>query len=357
MSVLHRYKPIGIWREEIILFKRGVIYRLDNNSRKIIKYGDLTKSLKEIFLSTNSYLNRLLRLGVRTSYISKSGILFAYIGSTLFEYNMLNKTLDNVTYFNNRSLYITEVNNIEGFQDCIVFGEYFNNPEKKEVKIFSKSVDTEWKTTYAFLEGEINHIHNIIPDKYEKCLWILTGDFGNSSAIWKVEENFKKVECVLRGKQIFRSCIGFPTREGLIYATDTPFSKNSVRLLYKNNADDNYYSKHIQDINGSCIYGCRYNDKLYFSTVVESNGVYKNRFHALLSRCKGDGIKDYKSYLYKEDGRKFKIVYSSEKDALPFVPFQFGSIQFPAVDFHFDVLPLYHVASKKYDLSTLLLKI
>lgn len=357
MKALYKVQPIGVFQGKLVLYKRGEIYLLENNLEEVVRHGELTNSFKEKKISTNSYLNRLLRLGVRTSYISKSGTLFAIIGSTLFEYNMFNKTLDNVTYFNNRSLYITEANNIEGFQDCIVFGEYFNNPEKKEVKIYSKSVDTEWKTTYVFPKGEINHIHNIIPDKYEKCLWILTGDFGNSSAIWKVEDNFKKVKCVLRGDQIFRSCIGFPTREGLIYATDTPFSKNSVRLLYKDNVDDNYYSKHIQDINGSCIYGCRYNDKLYFSTVVESNGVYKNRFHALLSRCKGDGIKDYKSYLYKEDGGKFKIVYSSQKDALPFVPFQFGSIQFPAVDFRFDVLPLYHVASKKYDLSTLLLKI
>lgn len=357
MKILKKYQPIGVWRENLLLYKRGNIFIWNKNTQKIVKFDKLYNSFAERFLSYSSCLTRLLRLGVRTSYIDNMGVLFLFFGTTLIEYNLINKNVENITQFNSRSLYFSEIDGIRGFDNSIIFGEYFSNSEKKEVQIFSKNNEGIWKSIYVFPKGIINHIHNIIPDKYNSCLWIFTGDFGKSAAIWKIEDNFKKVECVLKGEQIYRSCVGFSSPKGLIYATDTPFSKNSIRRLYKRSDDGAYVSEHIQDINGSCIYGCRYNNEMYFSTAVEPNGIFKNKLHAFLSRNKGDGIKDYKSYLYKEIGSKFEVVYSSEKDFYPFVLFRFGSIQFPAKEFKFDYLPIYHVASKKYDLSTLLLKI
>ena len=99
-------------------------------------------------------------------------------------------------------------------------------------------------------------------------------------------------------------------------------------------------------------------DYLIFSTDVESDGIYKNRLDALTSRKLGKGIKDYYAYLYAFDLKKhnLNIIYKSKKDILPFVVFQFGAIMFPHGECDGRVIPAFHVALKKHQLKTLMIK-
>lgn len=117
----------------------------------------------------------------------------------------------------------TNVKSIKGFDDCICFGGYRDNIDKEPVHIYKRTEIDKWDIVHTFKSGEINHVHNIVADPYRDCLWAFTGDFDEASAIWKITNNFKKVERVLCNNQKYRGCVIFPVNEGLLYATDAPF--------------------------------------------------------------------------------------------------------------------------------------
>lgn len=116
----------------------------------------------------------------------------------LYEYDLLDNCLSDGFSLKERirPLIFTQVKGINGFEDMVIFGGYLGNRDKKPVHIYKRVDKDKWDVVYTFKQGEINHIHNIIPDSYRNCLWVLTGDFDSSSAIWKITDNFKNVERV-----------------------------------------------------------------------------------------------------------------------------------------------------------------
>ena len=187
----------------------------------------------------------------------------------------------------------TIIENIKNFENSIVFGEYFGNNSRKHIHIYKRNKNFKWEIIYTFKEGTINHIHSIIPDKFRNCLWIFAGDFDHSSSIWKVENNFKNIERILYGKQIYRACVGYPTEEGLIYATDTQFEKNSIRILRINKGD--LLSEELFKINGTCVYGTNLKDYLVFSTCTEPTHHPENKLLLFFDNKPGPGILKNKS--------------------------------------------------------------
>ena len=168
-------------------------------------------------------------------------------------------------------------------------------------------------------------------------------------------DGFSVVEPVLLGNQEYRGCVGFPTSSGLLYATDSQFIHNSIRMLQEQGGT--YESKFLFPLNGSCIYGCKVGDKYVFETSVEGVGIYRNLLHFLISRKPGPGIISKKICLYTgniEDG--FKETYCQEKDCLPF-SFQFGTFQFPAGDNETNNIVFKQIAVKKNDLSTIIMNL
>lgn len=51
----------------------------------------------------------------------------------------------------------------------------------------------------------------------------------------------------------------FPVNEGLLYATDAPFSQNYIYLM-----KEDFSMETICQIDGSCIYGCQIGNKFAF---------------------------------------------------------------------------------------------
>jgi hypothetical protein len=275
----------------------------------------------------------------------------------LYKLNISTKTLSNGYTPDEgvRALYFTEIESIEGFDNSFVFGGYLSNSQKKSVHIYKRIEQDKWEIIYTFEEGQINHVHNITPDKYNNCVWVFTGDFDNSAAIWKVTDNFKNVERVVSNSQIYRGCIGFPTKEGLIYATDAPFHDNTIRILKQKG--NNWVSEKICDIDGSSIYGCKYKDKFVFSTTVEPDGRGSSLLKSMFYQKRGVGIKDNFTHIYIGNYEKnFKDIFKLEKDIWPFI-FQFGTIKFPSGENNTDYLIFEPVATKKYDQKLVKLKI
>lgn len=286
----------------------------------------LPVGLKERMAGRGRILTRLLRFGVRAAIALDNEHLIISIGNLLYELDLHQGVLSPGWNCGEgiRPLVFSMVKDVTGLDDGVYFGGYLKNNNKKPVSIYHHIDVDNWDVIYTFPEGAINHIHTIVPDKFRNCLWLLTGDFGDAAAIWKVTDGFRKVERVAFGDQKWRGCVAFALPEGLLYATDTPFADNHIYLL-----KDDKTVESISAISGSCIYGCQWKDRFVFSSTVEADGRDETPWKLLTSKKRGKGIKDDYVRMYVgnlADG--FEEVYKVKKDWLPFA-FQFGVFKFP----------------------------
>ncbi len=305
-------------------------------------------SKKERLLGRNRILSRFLRLGVRAAEAIDNDTILLSVGNIIYELNLNTKILSKGFSCGEgvRPLLFTTVKGIDGFADGIYFGGYVHNFDKEPVSIYHRKDSDEWGVVYTFPKGVINHVHSIISDPFRNCLWVMTGDFEESAAIWKVEDGFKKVERFVSGNQKWRGCVGFATLEGLLYATDAPFAQNNIYLL---KCDRTVSS--VCGLSGSCIYGCQWNDKYVFSTVVEPDGRNETLLRLLFGWERGAGIIDNYARIYIGSlSGGFKEIYKEKKDLLPFI-FQFGAFRFPTGTNMTANLCFQPVATKDNDLS------
>ena len=220
------------------------------------------------------------------------------------------------------------IKNSNSFEDGVYFGEYFANPNKKDVKIYRINFEFNIKEIYIFEQGKIEHIHSLVFDNFRDCIWVLTGDFKESAAIWQVKNNFNLVIKIFGGNQLYRSCVAFPLKEGLLYATDSQYQQNTINLLSLEN--ENWKVDSLCNINGPVIYGTKYKNMYLFSTSVEGISSDKPLLLRYLDRKSGPGIsEDYSHIVLGNIENGFETIFKSKKDRLPFVLFQFGVFTFP----------------------------
>jgi hypothetical protein len=343
-------------KDHILCYKFGTFLILnlsDLQTKKIMKLGF---SWKHNILSRIRLLSRLLRLDVRYG-IKISDFRFIIVRDrVLYELDIKTKKISSGCRLNrgSRPLNIVPIK-IRGFDDAVYYGEYFGNQNKASVSIYKRINEDNWEKVYEFPEGEINHIHNLIPDEINGCVWILTGDFDNSAAIWQAKNNFMDVKAIKRGTQEYRSCVAFPILGGIIYATDTPFQRNSLRIL--NQKDGEWQSFEICTINGSVIYSTNLGDFFIFSTVVENNGG-EPLLRKILTFKRGDGIIKNECVVYQVNKEKnVTEILHNKKDIFSFYLFQFGAIIFPTGHNFSNYLPIYNIGTVKNDLSLILYKI
>lgn len=324
------------------------------NEGVVEKSFQLFSSKKETLLGRCRLAARLLRLGVRTAMAIDEENILLCVGNRLFEFNLSSCKLSSGfdCGYRVRPLIFSEIKGIDGFEDGIYFGEYVINMDKKPVKVLRRTSIDQWEVVYSFPQGAINHIHNVVPDSYRKCVWIFTGDFDESAAIWKATENFKTVERVACNNQKYRGCVVFVLPEGLLYATDAPFADDYIYLMNT----ETYETKEIAPISGSCIYGCKWKDRYVFSSTVESDGRNESKFIKIIGWSRGAGIKDDYTHLFIGDLKNgFKDVYREKKDLWSYL-FQFAVLKFPAGTNNGDTLYFQPMATKKNDLCLMTIK-
>lgn len=303
---------------------------------------------RERFLGGFRLVTRLLRFGVRTAEALDEQHVILCLGGRLHELNIENGALTSgwQCVAGVRPLIMTTVRNVNGFEDGIYYGGYLMNMEKKSVDIYYRSGVDCWEVVYTFPQGTINHVHCVVPDSYRQCLWVFTGDFEDAAAIWRVTDNFRKVERVVCNDQKYRGCVAFALPEGLLYATDSPFADNFIYLMNP----ETFETEPLFSLHGSCIYGCQWKDDFVFSSTVEGDGRNMGKIDFLFGRKRGAGIKDDFVHMYKGnlvDG--FQEIYKEKKDGLPFL-FQFGVFKFPYGKNNTETLYFQPVATKKNDL-------
>lgn len=337
--------------DKLVCYQKGDIVVLDSGIE--LQRIRLLGGVKEWLLGRCNITSRLLRLGVRASLALNEEIIILSIVNVLYELNLSTGKLSKgwCCRAGVRPLILSEIKDIKGFEDGVYFGEYYKNDAIEPINVYHRIGEDRWDVAYTFQKGAIKHVHNIIPDSYRQCVWIMTGDFGDAAAIWKATDGFKKVERVVFGEQKWRGCVGFAIPEGLLYATDTPFSDNHIFLLKPNGSVET-----IGDLSGSCIYGCQWKEKFVFSSTVEADGRDETMWKLLTSKKRGCGIKDNYVRLYVGNlSNGFQEVYKEKKDWLPFI-FQFGAFRFPAGVNNTDMLYFQPVATSRQDLCLMGIK-
>lgn len=354
LSVKRNTHPLCITPNgTLVCYERGDIVTFEDGME--IRRFTAFNEVKERTFGRCKLMTRLFRLGVRASIAYDNEHIILCKGNRLLEFNVLYGESTEGWYCgkNIRPLFFSEVKNIAGFEDGIYFGGYFLNMEKKPVNIYHRTGVDQWEVVFTFPQGIINHVHNIVPDPHRQCLWIFTGDFGEAAAIWKVSDNFKKVERIACNDQKYRACVAYALPEGLLYATDAPFADDYIYLLNPEAIE----TKELIPIHGSCIYGCQWKDKYVFSSTVEGDGRNLSKWDLLFSCKKGAGIKDNYVHMYMGNLKEgFKEIYKERKDTMPYYSFQFGVFKFPAGVNNSDTLYFQSVATKKNDLSLVNLK-
>ena len=215
---------------------------------------------------TNRLTARLLRDGFHALAVLPSGGIVAAVPGAIITLRP-NENEFRITHRitrGTRPLHISAVPN-----GNIYWGEYFDNPNRDEVHIYaSADAGATWSAVYTFPKGAIRHVHNIVHDPWQNCLWILTGDYGDECRILRASIDLSRVESVLQGNQQARAVAMVPAADGLYFSSDTPLESNYIYHLNRHAM----LSK-LVPIDSSSIYGCRVQDRIFFSTMVEPSDI------------------------------------------------------------------------------------
>ncbi|MBL4832212.1 MAG: hypothetical protein JKY55_20330 [Aliivibrio sp.] len=360
-KVLPEYKPLVYGPFGLLLSKGADIYVSDlalENIRFLsrIEVGWTTKMINSFRLT-----QRLLRTEIGPAILleCETKILLTAFGS----FYLLDVETGEIQNEGNvgrgkRPLMMADVD-VEGFNSGVYFGEYIGNPSKEPVSIFHRDQEANWTSVYTFEAGEINHIHAIVPDKINKCLYILTGDFGDGAAIWIARNNFLDIKRLVSRGQQTRACWLMRDHDRLFYATDTQLEINHLNVVKIDKHDHSIEFQSLFPINGSSIYAMQSKSfGMVFSTSVEPSPNPKNFILGLLDRKPAKGIVGNSVCIYSGDlARGFTLLLSAEKDILPARSFQFGAFMFPSgVPGDAGVIHAYGAAVKEYDGCTILIK-
>lgn len=307
-----------------LYYRRNVLWLLE--SGKWMRLCDVPRTRKLSALSRSRFFERLMRLAPRcAAKLSGDGWLISVHGAVLRI--MSDGTLTQEHAYRkgmNNPLAFTVISNLDGFDDGIAYGEYFGNSRGESVHIWLRR-NGQWESVYAFPAGSIKHIHGIVPDHRNSCVYVLTGDEDRESAIWEFRNNFRECKKLVGGTQRCRSCVAFPWKDSLIYATDTPLEPNAICRLDLSSGQ----IETLADISGPVIYGIQHGENMVFATTVEPDSRIKGRRY-LLSYKRGAGVKTWNSYLYIGNPDKgFSQAVIARKDLLPMGLFQFGTFQLP----------------------------
>ena len=352
LRVLRHYKPLIFIEKNLILLSKAnelFLYNIDTHEFKYCT--KLKLSLKYAFIAKFVLLQRLLRLEFRIACRKDNLNILLVFKNKIYNLNLKdnNLTPENIT---ERPLDFSNIENLKDFDDGLYFGAYKSNLSKEPIHIWAFK-KYNWEIVYTFPKGAIDHIHNLIPDPYNDQIWILTGDFAGGAGIWIAKNNFSEVVPVFRGEQIYRSCVAFVIPQGLLYATDSQMHTNSIHLI-KKNEENTWALSHVADINGSCIYGQKWQDNYVFSTTVEPDVGEKkwSAIASLLGTKKGKGIKTNNSdILFCDANFNITTLQSNRKDRWPFL-FQYGAVMFPKASDESDYFVFYNAALKKNTSST-----
>lgn len=308
----------------LLVYHKGAFILFDSLSERILSCFRLPLPVLKRYMASVRLVERGLHCEARWAIpIDKNTVLIMW-QSSIYRVNVLTGeySVEDIAT-SGKPLNISRIANIQGFTDSFVVGDYWTNPDRKPVNIYQRDNSGKWDVVYTFSAGQIRHIHNIIPDTTNNCVYILTGDDDHECGIWKAIDNFSSVTEVLVGRQEYRCCQMLTTGENEgFYLSDTPSQVNSLFFFSTEG------TRRIIPISGTCIYGSRINKDLLFSTTVEPDARASSKIDYWLSSKPGKGVRDRSIYVHLlHNGEIFDVIDFCH-DGLPLRLFQYGTVYF-----------------------------
>jgi hypothetical protein len=323
------------WRENVLYASRGytllrVTIRTHASAIEWGRVGRYRPAAWRTLTSSSRMTSRFFRDGFHALVALSSGHLVGAVPHAIVtlapgetEFNRSHKLLRGT-----RPLHLAATPS-----DHIFWGEYFDNPHHDEVHIYaSTDRGAHWEVAYTFPRGNIRHVHNIVYDEWENCLWVLTGDHGSECRILRASCDFKTVDVILSGNQQARSAALVPTRDALYFSSDTPLEINHVYRLDRRGA----LSK-VATLNSSSIYGCLIKNAVFFSTMVEPSAINSDRNACVYGST---------------DGTRWQRILRCRKDRWPMRLFQYGNAVLPDGKNNTSILAITTIAVEHADLET-----
>lgn len=347
--IIKGHKPLCPSNKGLITYHKHALYIL--NGTDIKKLADFKASFKDKLMSTGRVLERMTRSEPQTA-VADGDALFVARRHSVEKYSLADGSLLEKEPYRKDYIHtdrLTVIKGVKGFDDCIAYGEYFSNSKHEEVCVFTKKREGDWTLAYTFPADTVRHIHSLVPDVANGCVYILTGDADRESGIWRATDNFASVEPLLVGNQDYRACIAFLEGDGMTYTTDIPSRQNHItRLDLKNGS-----VRKLMPLPGSCTVGCRMKNRNVFCTSVEAkepqNRGRSEMIKYMLRRKLADGMLDDCPRLYVEDKNGGYVeLLKCKKDFWPGGLCRFGRI-LPLYDENTDTLYVFPIAVKKYD--------
>lgn len=336
--------PLINWdNERILCFYLGWITFFDKRTCRLSKIVLMPNSrIRSLFIYSRILRRRFGLYEIKATKINEE-IVFLWYHGVFYLLNIDSKQLSVVA-----NTHKTSTNSVLYLTSTTLgplWGDYGYNPYKKSRSIYRYNVSTSCiELLYSFPEGEINHIHNIIEDPKSGRVWIMTGDFGDSAAIYYTDDFFKSLICVAKGNQNYRSCFGVSFNNTLYFMTDTPFCENHIVQL----KDGRF--KILYTIKGSCIYAMLQGSRIIGSTTVENETNEMNNSVNNFKYNLGKGIKDWSVDVFSFDMNTefYEVLCTVKKDILPMMPFGYGCFRFPENHVDNNELYCYGQAVRRY---------
>lgn len=314
---------------EIIAYKSSKFYEI-KGERGCKKICDLNQTFvtkcKEYF----TVFRRLTRQEIRCQCINDKNEIFFFKNHSLYMLDPAQNEVKRIYTIDRHQAMPLNIALSSG-KYIVVWGEYGKNQYRGVVSIYGLTRDKKVKIAYQFAQGTIRHIHNIILDGHGGYI-IFTGDNDSQAGIYHANSDFSRVLPLYTGEQQARAVIGFQTKEGLLYATDSVESLNYICLMkWDVNEVKVIENKRLCKINGSCIYGVECKDGYIFSTTVEPTELQRKNLLTLFSAKRGRGILSEDVHIVHV-GRNYqcRVIAEFKKDKLPPRLFQYGAVRFPA---------------------------
>lgn len=314
-----------------LLYSHGNLWACDRDFRNESLIGRLPCGKVGRLMTRLSLTERMLRCSPRCAVRVSEDEVIVSCGGAIYLVDVLRRTIRAEHRFRKgmrNALRFCRIDEVPGFEPCVVYGEYWGNPEAEEVCVHSRS-GGQWRRVYAFPAGSVLHIHGFCPDPEHERVLILTGDQDGQSGIWAAYDNFRLVEPVKVGSQQCRACVAFICGQRILYATDTPLEGNALYFL---NADGD--AEKAFDMPGPCIYASEFlgpdrRRRFAFATSVEPDSRIGG-IKYMLTRRLAAGVRDRHSCLVLGDPAKgFRTALAIQKDILPMGLFEFGNLLFP----------------------------
>ena len=359
-TVTHRlpgFRPLVALSDVLILARGADIFELPWGADKPAWVARLVLGDFERRTLRPRWLQRILRSGPQCGVEAGDRLLTVASKRGLFEVD-LRAHRATLQPCNNkgRALKLVRIQGVPGFTDQVCFGEYLGNPAHAPVTVWGDGGAGQWRPVHQFADGEIEHVHTLVPDPERGVVWILVGDFDQAAGIWMARDDFRTVEPVVRGEQKYRAAEAFPTADGLVYATDSQLEANSVRILRPSGMG--WVSEELASLPGSCIHACKVGELMCFSTTVEPGlGTGFLPYDMLQPRIGPAIERPWADIVVGDPQRGFERLDTWRKDRWPMVLCGFGTISFVSGVLPAGTVVGYGSALRGFDDITLILSI